>query len=71
MYLHIGENKLLPFSKIAFIISYNKTTKAGNPVFLKQNYKEPVRSIIGSIDGSLYPSPINSKTLKMRMMEEL
>lgn len=81
MYLHIGENHLIPFENIIYILSIKDALKNKNEFFIQNIKKEEklldctenlkARSIVGCKDGKVYISPINSHTLKKRFEEFL
>ena len=80
MYLHIGENHLIPYENIIYIFSIKDDLKNKKEDFLRNIEKEnfldctenlKARSIIGCSDGKVYISPINSHTLRKRFEEFL
>jgi hypothetical protein len=75
MYLHIGENFLISFGKILYILPYKDNLKEVNKEFFEKNKflkisgKLSTKSLIGCSDGIIYESPIASNTLKKRFNE--
>jgi hypothetical protein len=75
MYLHIGENFLVPMEKILYILCCKNSFNGSNKDFYEKNkileisQKLPLQSIVGTSDGILYGSPIESVTLLKRWEE--
>ena len=75
MYLHIGQNILLPEHEILYIVSYplkgaNNKTFLDNlnltSKFIRIVPENKGNSLIGTSDGKVYLSPIRTRTLKKR-----